>query len=138
MKSSLLSGAARTIPLAMASRTQAATIILDFEGVNSTCPSGFAFVGDYYNDGVSSDGTSGTDFGIEFSENAQAICLNTPGTTCSNTSRGGQGNPNSQLGGLFFLSGDETFMNVAAGFTAGFSFLHSAIFEPDRSASMTG
>lgn len=128
MKNLLSSGAAGAILLAMASQSQAATIVLDFEGVNSSYPSGFAFIGDYYNGGVSSDGTSGIDVGIEFSENAQAICLNTPGTSCSNTSRGGQGNPDSQLGGLFFLSGGETFMNVAAGFTTGFSFFYTAIF----------
>lgn len=112
--------------LIAASASNAATIVLDFEGVNSSYPSGFAFVQDFYNGGTSSDGTTGTNFGIEFTDNAQAICLNTPGVSCSNTSRGGLGNPNSQLGGLFFLSGAETFMNVAAGFDTGFSFFYSA------------
>lgn len=105
----------------------AATIVLDFEGVNSTYPSGFAFVGDFYNGGLSSDGTTGTDFGLSFSDNAQAICLNTPGVTCSNTSRGGLGNPDSDQGALFFLAGAETFMNVDAGFDTGFSFFYTAI-----------
>lgn len=109
-----------------ASASNAATIVLDFEGVNASYPSGFAFVEDFYNGGTSSDGTTGTNFGIEFTDNAQAICLNTPGVSCSNTSRGGLGNPNSQLGGLFFLSGAETFMNVAAGFDTGFSFFYAA------------
>ncbi len=113
--------------LFIASASNAATIVLDFEGVNASYPSGFAFVQDFYDGGTSSDGTSGTNFGIEFTDNAQAICLNTPGVTCSNTSRGGLGNPNSQLGGLFFLSGAETFMNVAAGFDTGFSFFYSAV-----------
>jgi hypothetical protein len=105
----------------------AATIVLDFEGVNSTYPSGYAFVQDFYNGGTSSDGTSGTNFGIEFTDNAQAICLNTPGVSCSNTSRGGLGDPNSDKGALFFLSGAETFMNVAAGFDTGFSFFYTAV-----------
>jgi len=105
----------------------AAPIVLDFEGVNASYPTfASAFVEDFYNGGTSSDGTSGTDFGVAFSSNAQAICLNTPGNICSNTSRGGVGNPNSQQGGLFFLSGTETFMNVAAGFDTGFSFFYAA------------
>jgi hypothetical protein len=86
-------------------------------------------VQNFYNGGTSSDGTSGTNFGISFSSNAQAICLNTPGVTCSNTSRGGLGDPASQLGALFFLSGAQTFMNVAAGFDTGFSFNYTAIID---------
>jgi hypothetical protein len=105
---------------------QASVVVLDFEGINATYPSGFAFVQDFYNNGTSSDGTSGTDYGISFTSNAQAICLNTPGTGCSNTSRGGLGDPTSQLGGLFFLSGAETYMNVTGGFDTGFSFFYTA------------
>jgi hypothetical protein len=101
--------------------------ILNFEGINASYPSGHAFIEDFYNGGLSSVGTSGPNYGIEFSPNAQAICLNTPGVSCSNTSRGGQGNPDSQLGGLFFLSGDATYMNREIGFTTGFSFFYSAI-----------
>jgi hypothetical protein len=37
------------------------------------------------------------------------------------------GDPNSQLGALFFLSGAETFMNVEAGFDTGFSFFYTAV-----------
>jgi hypothetical protein len=105
----------------------AAAVVLNFEGVNASYPSGYAFVQGFYNGGTSSDGTTGTNFGIDFTANAQAICLNTVGVACSNTSRGGQGDPTSQLGGLFFLSGAETYMNVAAGFDTGFSFFYSAI-----------
>jgi hypothetical protein len=106
----------------------AAVISLDFEGINATYPSGYAFIGGFYNGGTSSDGTSGTNFGIEFTDNAQAICLNTLGVVCSNTSRGGI--PGSTLGGLFFLSGAQTFMNVAKGFDTGFSFNYTAINNP--------
>jgi PEP-CTERM motif-containing protein len=116
-----------TFALLVASRASAAPIVLDFEHVNATYPSGFAFVQNFYNGGTSSDGTSGTNFGVAFSSNAQAICLNTIGVSCSNTSRGGLGSPTSQLGGLFFLSGAQTFMNVAAGFDTGFSFFYAAI-----------
>jgi hypothetical protein len=110
----------------------ASVVVLDFEGIYSTYPasSNDVFVQDFYNGGTSSAGTSGTNFGVGFSSNALAICLNTPGNTCSNGSRGGQGDPDSQRGALFFLDGAETFMNVAAGFTTGFSFFYSAVNNP--------
>ena len=116
--------------LALAATVQSATasvISLDFEGINATYPSGYAFINGFYNGGTSSDGTSGPNYGIAFPTNAQAICLNTIGISCSNTSRGGQGDPNSQLGALFFLSGDSTFLNAAAGFDTGLSFNYTAI-----------
>lgn len=113
--------------LYLANPAVAAPIVLDFEGVNATYPSGFAFVQNFYDGGTSSVGTSGVNYGVSFSSNAQAICLNTPGVTCSNTSRGGEGDPNSDKGALFFLSGAQTFMNVAAGFDTGFSFYYVAI-----------
>jgi hypothetical protein len=104
-----------------------AVTVLNFEGVNATYPSGYSYVNDFYNGGTSSDGTMGTNYGIGFSSNAQAICLNTNGVSCSNTSRGGLGDPTSDKGALFFLSGAETYMNVAAGFDTGFSFFYTAI-----------
>jgi hypothetical protein len=109
----------------------AATVVsLNFEGVNATYPSGFAQILDYYNGGTSSVGTTGTNYGVSFPTNALAICLNTPGTQCSNTSRGGLGDPNSQLGGLFFLAGDSTILNYAAGFDTGFSFNYVSRTQP--------
>lgn len=99
-------------------------VVLDFEGVNGTYPSGFAQVLEFYNGGVSSDGTSGFNHGVSFSSNALAICLNTPGVSCSNTSRGGEA-PGSEKGGLFFLDGTETILNYGAGFTTGFSFVYA-------------
>lgn len=99
-------------------------VVLNFEGVNATYPSGFAQILDFYNGGLSSDGTSGTNYGVSFSSNALAICLNTPGTSCSNTSRGGVA-PGSQFGGLFFLEGAETILDYGAGFTTGFSFVYA-------------
>ena len=110
----------------MAAPAAAQTVVLDFEGINATYPSGFAAIGDFYNGGTSSDGTSGADLGVSFSDNALAICLNTPGVQCSNTSRGGLGDPSSQQGGLFFLTGTETFLNYSAGFEEGFSFFYAS------------
>ena len=126
-RNKLVAALTSAVLFAVAGPAAAAVIVLDFEGVNASYPSGYAFVDKFYNGGTSSDGTSGPNHGIAFTENAQAICLNTPGTMCSNTSRGGLGDPASQLGALFFLSGAETFMNVAAGFTTGFSFFYTAI-----------
>lgn len=111
--------------LILAAGSASAAVVLDFEGVNATYPSGFAQVSGFYNGGTSSDGTSGTNYGIEFTSNALAICLNTPGVYCSNTSRGGLA-PGSELGALFWLDGPETYMNVAAGFDTGFSFYYAA------------
>jgi hypothetical protein len=111
------------------SSAKASIIDLDFENINATYPSGYAFIKDYYNGGTSSDGTTGTNYGISFGDNAQAICLNTLGTLCSNTSRGGLGAPSSQKGGLFFLSGSQTYLNYAAGFDTGFSFNYVSLTE---------
>jgi PEP-CTERM motif len=124
--------------LVAASVAQAATIDLTFEGINKTYPSGYAFIQNFYNGGTSSDGTSGTNFGISFSSNAQAICLNSTSVSCSNTSRGGLGDPNSQKGALFFLSGSQTFMDVAAGFTTGFSFNYVSLNQPGSVSVFSG
>lgn len=111
---------------AMSVPAQADVVSLNFEGVNATYPSGFAQILEFYNGGTSSAGTSGTNYGVSFGSNALALCLNTPGVSCSNTSRGGVGDPNSQRGGLVFLEGNETYLNFAAGFDTGFSFNYSA------------
>jgi hypothetical protein len=103
--------------------------VLNFENIDPT-NSNSVFVQDFYNGGTSSSGTSGTNYGVSFSPNALAICLNSLSLICSNTSRGGQGDPNSQEGGLFFLTGSETFLNYASGFDTGFSFNYSAISQP--------
>lgn len=105
----------------------AAVTVLNFEGIPATYPSGNnTAIQGFYDGGTSSAGTSGTNFGVGFSSNALAICLNTIGVNCSNTSRGGQGDSNSQRGALFFLSGAQTYMNVSAGFDTGFSFFYVA------------
>ncbi len=72
--------------------------------------------------GTSSVGTTGTNYGISFGSNALQLCLNPLGGSCSNTSRGGLGDPTSRQGALFFLSGTQTFLNYSAGFDTGFSF----------------
>lgn len=97
-------------------------VSLNFEGIAPYPNGNNVHIRDFYNGGTSSAGTTGTNYGVSFGENALLICLNTLATSCSNTSRGGMGDPGSQLGSLFFLEGTETFLNYAAGFDTGFSF----------------
>jgi len=104
---------------------QAAVITLDFEGIAPYPNGNNVFVQGFYNGGTSSIGTSGPNYGIEFSPNSLLICLNSTTVVCSNTSRGGQA-PDSDEGALFFLTGSDSIMNVAAGFTTGFSFNYTA------------
>jgi PEP-CTERM motif len=132
---SSVSAAALAASVILSGSAQAGVVDLNFEGINSTYPSGYAFINGFYDGGTSSDGTTGTNYGITFSPNAQAICLNTIGVSCSNTSRGGLGDPNSQKGGLFFLSGSSTTMDYAAGFTTGFSFYYA---EPNTNGGNIG
>ena len=122
--SKLLAGAA--LSLALTTGAQAAVVSLNFEGLAPYPHSSNLQILEFYNGGLSSAGTTGTNYGVSFGRNALNICLNTLSNSCSNTSRGGLGDPGSQLGGLFFLEGDETFLNYAAGFDTGFSFNYSA------------
>lgn len=89
---------------------QAAVVVLDFEGVGN-----FLAVGDFYNGGA------GTNYGIAFSDNALGIIDADAG---GNGDFGGEPSPNTVL---FFLEGAAATMNVAAGFTTGFSFFYSAV-----------
>src|SRR5579875_2281567 len=126
LRTALLGSAAALLTTVGAAH--AAIIDLTFEGVNAVYPStDYAEILNFYNGGTSNQGTSGPNYGISFPDNALAICLNTPGNVCSNTSRGGLGDPNSQKGALFFLSGSNTFLNDPAGFQNGFSFNYVAI-----------
>ena len=109
--------------VALPMSAHAAVITLNFEGINTDYNNSTSFrnINNFYNGGTSSGGTSGTNFGVSFSANSLAICLNSTTVTCSNTSRGGLA-PTSSQAGLFFLDGTQSLMNVAAGFTTGFSF----------------
>jgi hypothetical protein len=99
----------------------AATQVLNFEGI-ATPANPSKPIGNYYNGG------SGPNFGIEFSSNASALCLNTLLIHCSNASRGGFGDPGSQAGGLSSDFGNFMMFNVASGFSDGFSFFYTSIF----------
>lgn len=119
--------------LGAAGSAMADTVVLKFENI---IPAGSqsAPIGNFYDGG----GGAANNFGITFSSNALAVCLNTPGNICSNASRGGLGDPTSQNGGLFFLEGSQTFMNDPAGFTTGFSLFYSAVNNPGSLSVYSG
>ncbi len=100
--------------------TPAGAQVLNFEGIGASPTNPEPPIGNFYNGGA------GPNYGIDFSPNALALCLNTPTQSCSNTSRGGRGDPASQNTGLFFLTGASTYMNSMSGFTNGFSFFYAA------------
>jgi PEP-CTERM motif len=118
MKRALI-GLALLAATATMSAAQAAPFVLTFEGLQDLEP-----VNEYYNGGLGGSGSGpGPNFGVSFSGNSLAII---------DADAGGSGN----FGGeptpdtiLFFLTG-TAIMNVAAGFTDGFSFYYSAINNP--------
>ena len=119
---SIMKFAIASTMLAAATTASAAITSLNFEGIAPYPNDSDVFVQQFYNGGTSSNGSTGTNYGVSFGSNALVICLNSTTVECSNTSRGGIGDPASSRSGLFFLSGSETFLNYAAGFTTGFSF----------------
>ncbi len=125
------------VALAMPVASQAAVIVLDFEKIAPYPNNNDVLIQNYYNGGTSSNGSSGTNFGVAFSANSLAICLNSLTVSCSNTSRGGLA-PTSSQGGLFFLDGAQSIMNVAAGFTTGFSFNYVALSNPGSVSVFSG
>jgi len=120
------------LALAIGGSAHANSVIdLTFENIATSYPfsNSNVFIENYYNGGTSSVGTTGPNYGVTFSSNALDICLNSLSVHCSNTSKGGLGPANSQEGALFFLSGSSTFMDVAKGFTTGFSFNYVSLSE---------
>jgi len=114
-----------------ANAASAAPITLNFEGVVDYPHNGTVLIDDFYNGGTASNGASGTNFGVSFSEGATVLCLNTSGVTCSNTSKGGSGVAGSEFGALYFPTLNPI-MNVAAGFDTGFAFAYSNPFASNQ------
>lgn len=96
----------------------AEVIVLDFEGLDDQ-----EAVGGFYNGGTSENGNSGTNYGIEFSDDTLSIIDRDAGGS------GNFGNEPSPDTILFFLEGDRAVMNVAAGFENGFSFFYTSLTE---------
>jgi hypothetical protein len=108
--------------------------VLNFDGIAS-CD---ASVGSYYNGGTAGDGSGpGPNFGIVFSNNAitlQDFFAGGSGFPCNSNT----GNMPSSPMGLFFLSGSAATMDVAAGFTTGFSFFYTAQNNPGSVSVWSG
>jgi hypothetical protein len=105
-------------PLAaiLASPAQAQTVFtLDFEGLQDQ-----EQVLEFYNGGTGSLGSSGPDYGVSFSPEALALIDQDAGGS------GNFANEPSPDTDVFFLEGSSVVMNVAAGFTTGFSFFYSS------------
>ena len=100
----------------------AAPVVLGFEQVNATYPSGaYAQILGFYGGGTSSQSTSGTNFGITFAPNAVAMCLNGLGGNCSNASRGGL-SATSGEGGLGIDSGGSSYLDFSTSYTGAIAF----------------
>ncbi len=93
---------------ATAPEANAASIVLDFEGVGDLTP-----VGNFY-----------SGLGVDFSPNALGIVDQDAG---GNGNFGGEPSPSTAL---FFLDGPAATLNFSSGFTTGFSFFYSAINNP--------
>lgn len=105
--------------LGFAGQAQAQVFVLDFEGLGDGEP-----IEQFYNGGTGGGGSAGgSNFGVEFSINSLAAI---------DSDAGGSGNfanepsPDTAMG---FLQG-TAIMNVAAGFTTGFSFFYTSVEEP--------
>lgn len=113
----IASGVALSTCVLAVDRANAQTILLDFEGLKDT-----EQILNFYNGGTGSQGSSGINYGVSFSPNSLAIVQGAPGSNI-----GGLPTP---VTGAFFLSGSASTMNVANGFSTGFSFFYSAPFQP--------
>lgn len=102
------------------SSASANVVVLNFQGLGDQ-----EEVLNYYNGGHGGSGSGpGPNYGITFGSDSLAII---------STQAGGGGTFAGNPGGntaLFFLSGSGDVMNVAGGFTTGFSFYYSAINDP--------
>ena len=96
-------------------------IHLDFAGLNGNLEEG---PGNYYNGGFGTLGSGpGPNYGIVFGSDS-LTCSGQPGGLCNTAMIPGGPGANA----LFFLTGPGDVMDVAHGFTTGFSFYYSAPF----------
>ena len=116
MKSKLLTVVASIALLAiLPGVARSAVVTLTFEGLQNVEP-----ISNFYNGGFGGKGSGpGPNFGIVFAPNSLAVI---------SLAAGGSGNFSNAPSGdtiAFFLSGPGDVMDVAAGFTTGFSFFYS-------------
>src|SRR5262245_60609999 len=116
MKSKLLTFVASIALLAILPGVARSSVVtLTFEGLQNLEP-----IESYYNGGLGGFGSGpGPNYGIVFTPDSLAVI---------SAAAGGTGNISNLPSGdtaAFFLSGSGDTMNVAAGFTTGFSFYYS-------------
>ena len=106
--------AAATLAAVMAPAT-AAVVVLDFEGVGN-----LANINNFYNGGTDSLGNSGVNYGVAFSTATLGLVDFDAGGT------GNFANEPSASTVMIFLNANNAVLDVAAGFTTGFSFFYSS------------
>lgn len=117
--------AVAALTAAIAPYAAAGPIVLNFAGLNGGTSGNREAVLNYYDGGFGSQGSGpGPNYGIVFGSDA-IVCSGAPTAGSCNTAMipGGSG-----ARALFFLSGPGDMMNVAGGFTTGFSFYYTAPF----------
>ena len=92
-------------------------IVLDFEGLGNNDP-----IKDFYNGGLSGQGNSGVNYGIEFGTALGKIDADAGGN-------GNFANEPSPSTVMFFLDSKHVSINVASGFTTAFSLYYSAGYD---------
>ena len=95
--------------------TNASAFVLTFEGLQDQ-----EFIQEFYNGGTGSAGSSGPNLGVSFGGTALSLI---------DADAGGTGNFANEPSAdtiAFFLTGSDLVMNVAAGFTTGFSFFYTS------------
>jgi hypothetical protein len=102
-----------------ANSSRSSVIVLNFEGLGNSDA-----ILEFYNGGLSQQGYSGPDVGVEFLGNALSIIDADAGGT------GNIANEPSPSTVLFWLTGSSAGMNVPAGFSNGFSFFYSINTSP--------
>src|SRR5438876_738257 len=101
--------------LLVAPQARAATVVLDFEGLQN-----LESILNFYNGGTGSLGSAGPNYGIQFGADALSVI------DSDNGGSGNIANEPSPSTAAFFLTGPGDIMNVAAGFDTGFSFFYTA------------
>jgi hypothetical protein len=114
MRSLTFTAAFGAAALAAAAPAQADIIVLDFEGAGDNVA-----LNEFYNGGTDAAGNSGANYGISFSPTSLSLIDEDAGGS------GNFANEPSASTVLFFLSGGAATMNVAAGFSTGFSFFYA-------------
>jgi hypothetical protein len=106
------------------------SVTLTFTGLQNLEP-----IDNYYDGGAGGDGsTGGTNYGVSFSSDSLALISKTAGGTgfLSNVP------PPATTTAAFFLSGAGDTMDVAAGFSTGFSFYYASVSMPGSVSVYSG